>query len=161
MRTHLHPRLVLALIQVILLALAMPRPALAQAEPRPLMTADELHRRIFIMGYYLNQSSSALAAGDQEAAVAQFDRFQKVYDEIDDEVLLPLYPTQYHLLDELTEGLETVFLFHRSEGLDNAEPLLATMREQLLDVAHDLEARMRADGPEVPLPLPDLVAAGG
>jgi phosphoglycolate phosphatase-like HAD superfamily hydrolase len=125
------------------------------------MTVGELHRRIFIMGYYLNQASSALAAGDQETAVAQFDRFQKAYDEVDDEVLLPLYPTQYHLLDELTEGLETVFLFDRSEGINNAEPLLAAIREQLLDVAHDLEARMSAEGAEVPLPLPDLVSASG
>jgi hypothetical protein len=154
-------RLALALVQLMLLAMAVPQPVLAQAAPQPLMTAGELHRRIFIMGYYLNQASSALAAGDQDAAVAQFDRFQKAYDEIDDEVLLPLYPTHYHLLDELTEGLETVFLFNRSQGIDNAEPLLAAMREQLLDVARDLEARISADGPERPLPLPDLVTAGG
>ena len=93
--------------------------------------------------------------------MAQFDRFQQAYDEIDDEVLLPLYPTQYHLLDELTQGLETVFLFDRSQGITNAEPLLAAIRKQLLDVADDLETRMSTAGPEVPLPLPDLVSASG
>jgi hypothetical protein len=119
----------------------------ASASPSPtVIILPEIDDQIKIMLLHLNQALYALSANDVPIARSQYKQFFDVWDRVDDEAIHPLYPERYDQIDLELNKAEIALYHSTPEDLDGARSAMLALRTDLLNIAHDLEARMKAGG---------------
>jgi hypothetical protein len=119
-------------------------PVASTSSSSTVITLPEIDDQINIMLLHLNQALYALSANDVPIARSQYKQFFDVWDRVDDEAIHPLYPERYDQIDLELNKAEIALYHSMPEDLDGARSAMLVLRTDLLDFAHDLEARIKA-----------------
>ena len=137
---------VLAGLLLTLVVLATPSPVRAQVDsegrPHEPLTLQQVHAQVDLMLLHLNEAIFALSGNDIRITRSQFKQFFAEWDRAEEEIET-LYPEQYEHLDLELERAEIALLHSIPEDMDTARFALRGLRAGLLEVVHDLEARLQ------------------
>jgi len=106
------------------------------------LTPAEVHVQINLMLLHLNDALFALSGNDVGVARSQFKQFFDKWDGAEEDFRI-MYPQQYATLDLELERAEAALLHKMPEDINTGRFALRALRSGLLDVAHDLEAKLR------------------
>jgi hypothetical protein len=127
---------------------ATPSATLAQVDsegrPHESLTLQQVRAQIDLMLLHLNEAIFALSGNDLRIARSQFKQFFAEWDRAEEE-LQQLYPERYDQLDTELERAEIALLHTWPEDIDTARFALRALRSGLLEIVHDLEARLDSD----------------
>jgi hypothetical protein len=101
----------------------------------------EVHAQIDRMLLHLNEALHALSGNDVGVARSQFKQFFEKWDGAEEELRV-MYPQQYAQLDQELQRAEVALLHTMPEDVNTGRFALRALRAGLLDVAHDLEAKL-------------------
>jgi len=106
------------------------------------LTPAEVHDQIDLMLLHLNDALFALSGNDVGVARSQFKQFFDKWDGAEEDFRI-MYPQQYATLDLELERAELALLHKTPEDINTGRFALRALRAGLLDVAHDLEAKLK------------------
>jgi hypothetical protein len=106
------------------------------------LTPAEVHAQIDLMLVHLNDALFALSGNDVGVARSQFKQFFDKWDGAEEDFRI-MYPQQYATLDLELERAELALLHKTPEDINAGRFALRALRTGLLDVAHDLEAKLK------------------
>jgi hypothetical protein len=106
------------------------------------LTPAKVHAQIELMLLHLNDALFALSGNDVGVARSQFKQFFDKWDGTEEDFRI-MYPQQYAMLDLELEQAEDALLHKTPEDVNTGRLALRALRAGLLDVAHDLEAKLK------------------
>jgi hypothetical protein len=106
------------------------------------LTPAEVHAQIDLMLLHLNDALFALSGNDVGVARSQFKQVFDKWDGAEEDFRI-MYPQQYATLDLELERAEVALLHKTPEDVNTGRFALRALRAGLLDVAHDLEAKLK------------------